>query len=58
MVLDYYQKNPNASQSLKGAIYEEKIISLIKSKMKIKVKNIDTKEAEKIITNFNKANTG
>ena len=26
--------------------------------MKIKVKNIDTKEAEKIITNFNKANTG
>ena len=57
MVLDYYQKNPNASQSLKGAIYEEKIISLIKSKMKIKVKNIDTKEAEKIITEFNKVTT-
>ena len=26
MVIDYYQKNPNASQSLKGSLYEEKII--------------------------------
>ena len=34
MVLDYYQKNPNASQSLKGSLYEEKIIELIKSKIK------------------------
>ena len=56
MVLDYYQKNPNASQSLKGSIYEEKIITLIKSKIKLEVKNIDTKEAEKIITEFNKPN--
>ena len=56
MVLDYYQKNPSASQSLKGSIYEEKIISLIKSKIKLEVKNIDTKEAEKIISEFNKPN--
>ena len=56
MVLEYYQKNPNASQSLKGSIYEEKIIDLIKSKMKIEIKNIDTQEAEKIISNFNKPN--
>ena len=54
MVLDYYQKNPNASQSLKGSIYEEKIISLIKSKIKLEVKNINTNEAEKIISEFNK----
>ena len=56
MVLDYYQKNPSASQSLKGSIYEEKIITLIKSKIKIEVKNINTKDAEKIISEFNKPN--
>jgi trigger factor len=56
MVLDYYQKNPSASQSLKGSIYEEKIITLIKSKVKLEVKNINTKEAEKIIAEFNKPN--
>jgi len=56
MVLDYYQKNPSASQSLKGSIYEEKIITLIKSKIKLEIKNINTKEAEKIISEFNKPN--
>ena len=54
MVLDYYQKNPSASQSLKGSLYEEKIIDLIKSKMKITSKEINSKEAEKIISEFNK----
>jgi trigger factor len=56
MVLEYYQKNPSASQSLKGSIYEEKIIDLIKSKIKLSIKDIDTKEAEKIISEFNKPN--
>ena len=56
MVLEYYQKNPSASQSLKGSIYEEKIIELIKSKIKLVIKNIDTKEAEKIISEFSKPN--
>ena len=55
MVLDYYQKNPSASQSLKGSIYEEKIITLIKSKIKLETKNINTKEAERIISEFNKS---
>ena len=54
LVLDYYQKNPAASQSLKGSLYEEKILNLIKSKIKLINKEIDSKEAEKIITNFNK----
>ena len=54
MVLDYYQKNPHASQSLKGSIYEEKIISLIKSKIKLTTKTVNTKQAEKIISDFNK----
>ncbi len=56
MVLDYYQKNPSASQSLKGSLYEEKIINLIKTKIKLNSKEIDTKEAEKIISEFNKPN--
>jgi trigger factor len=56
MVLEYYQKNPSASQSLKGSLYEEKIIELIKSKINLTSKEIDTKEAEKIIAEFNKSN--
>ncbi len=56
MVLEYYQKNPSASQSLKGSLYEEKIIELIKSKIKLNSKEIQTKEAEKIISDFNKPN--
>ena len=54
MILDYYQKNPNASQSLKGSLYEEKIIELIKSKINLTSKEINTNEAEKIIAEFNK----
>jgi trigger factor len=56
MVLEYYQKNPSASQSLKGSIYEEKIIELVKSKIKLSTKEINSKEAEKIISEFNKPN--
>ena len=56
MVLEHYQKNPSASQSLKGSIYEEKIIFLIKSKIKLTSKEINVKEAEKIISEFNKTN--
>ena len=56
MVLEYYQKNPGASQSLKGSLYEEKIIELIKSKINLSSKEINIKEAEKIIAEFNKPN--
>ena len=56
LVLDYYQKNPSATQSLKGSLYEDKIIQLIKTKIKINTKEIDTKEAEKVISEFNKPN--
>ena len=54
MVLEYYQKNPSASQSLKGSLYEEKILNLIKSNINLDTKNINSKEAEKIISQFNK----
>jgi len=56
MVLEYYQKNPSASQSLKGSLYEEKILELIKSKINLSSKEVDIKEAEKIISKFNKPN--
>ncbi len=56
MVLEYYQKNPSASQSLKGSLYEEKIIDLIKSKINLTSKEINTKEAENIIAEFSKPN--
>ena len=35
MVMDYYQKNPSALASLRGALYEDKIIDLIKNKITI-----------------------
>ena len=44
---------PSAYQSLKGSLYE-KIIELIKSKINLTSKEINIKEAEKIITQFNK----
>jgi trigger factor len=55
MVFDYYQKNPSAAQTLKGALYEDKILSLFKSKIKLTKKNISAKDAEKIISDFNKS---
>ena len=54
MIFEYYQKNPNATQSLKSGLYEEKIIDFIKTKIKLVEKNLSTIEAEKIITDFNK----
>ena len=48
-ILEYYQKNPSAATSLRGFIYEEKIINLIKQKSKQTKKTISIKEAEEII---------
>jgi len=48
-ILEYYQKNPTATTSLRGSIYEEKIINLIKQKSKQTKKTISIKEAEEII---------
>ena len=48
-ILEYYQKNPSAAVSLRGSIYEEKIINLIKQKSKLLKKTISLKEAEEII---------
>ena len=48
-VLEYYQKNPSAAASLRGSIYEEKILNLIKKKSKQTKKIITSDEAEKIL---------
>jgi len=49
MVMDFYQKNPSAIASLKGTVYEDKIINLIKEKAKVNKKEISKGEAEKIL---------
>ena len=49
MVMDFYQKNPSALSSLRGTVYEEKILKLIKEKAKANKKEITKDEAEKIL---------
>ena len=49
MVMDFYQKNPSALSSLRGTVYEEKILKLIKEKAKPNKKEITKDEAEKIL---------
>jgi len=49
MVMEFYQKNPSALASLRGTVYEEKIIDLIKTKAKANKKEITKEEAEKIL---------
>ena len=53
-ITEYYQQNPSAVASLRGGIYEDKIISLIKKKARSTKKTISIKEAEKIILDQNK----
>jgi len=54
MVMEFYQKNPSALASLKGTVYEEKIIDLIKTKAKPNKKEITKEEAEKILKEHQK----
>jgi trigger factor len=54
MVMEFYQKNPSALVSLRGTVYEEKIIDLIKTKAKSNKKEITKEEAEKILKKHQK----
>ena len=54
MVMDFYQKNPSALASLRGTVYEEKILKLIKEKGKPNKKEISKEEAEKILKDAHK----
>ena len=49
MVKDYYEKNPSAIASLRGSIYEEKILAEIKKQTNANIKEISKEEAEKIL---------
>ncbi len=49
MVMDFYKKNPNALASLRGTVYEEKILNAIKQKGKSSKKEITKNEAEKLL---------
>jgi len=52
MVMEHYQKNPSAVASLRGVLYEDKIIELIKSKITLTKKSINLKKAEEILKSF------
>ena len=54
MVMDFYQKNTSAVSSLRGTVYEDKIINLIKEKAKPNKKEISKTEAEKILKDSQK----
>ena len=56
MVNEYYQKNPSALHSLRGSVYEEKIIDQIKKEAKINKREISKEEAEKILKQENEKN--
>ena len=52
MVMEYYQKNPSAVASLRGSLYEEKIIELVKKKISLNKKTLTTNEADAVIKSF------
>ena len=54
-ILEYYKKNPSATVNLRGSIYEEKIINLIKAKSKQTKKTISTNEAKRLIEEHHKS---
>jgi trigger factor len=48
-IRDYYKKNPSEITRLRGPIYEDKIVELVKSKAKITVKEVNKKELEDLV---------
>ena len=54
MVMEYYQKNPSAVASLRGSLYEDKILELIKSKINLSKRSVSLKEAEDLIKGLSK----
>ncbi len=52
-LMEYYQKNQSAVASLRGTIYEDKIIMHIKSKANVTKKQLTKTEAEKLLKEEN-----
>ena len=56
MVKEYYEKNPSALSSMRGSIYEEKIIEKIKENATVNKIEISKEQAEKILKEENEKN--
>ncbi len=56
IVREYYEKNPSAIDSIRGSIYEEKILNQIKKEASVNKKEISKNEAEKILKEENEKN--
>jgi len=49
-IREYYKKNPAELTKLRGPIFEDKVMSLIKEKAKVKVKSVTKDELQKIMS--------
>lgn len=49
-IREYYQKNPSELTKLRGPIFEDKVMNLIKEKAKTKVKSITKEELQSIMS--------
>ena len=47
-IFDYFKKNPSSIESIRGPIFEQKIVDNIVSKVKLKNEKIDIKKFEKL----------
>jgi len=47
-IIEYYQKNPNAIQQLRGSIIEEKVVDFILEKLSTEIKKLSLKEFDKL----------
>jgi trigger factor len=48
-IRDYYQKNPSEIKRLRGPIYEDKIVELVKSKARVTLKEVTKKELDELV---------
>ena len=47
-IFDYFKKNPSSVESIRGPIFEKKIVDLILSKTKLETKKISVKDFNKL----------
>ena len=55
-IIKYYKSNPDAMNSLKGPIFEDKVMKFIEDKAKISKKVIDTEELLKKLSDVEDKN--
>ena len=47
-IFEYYSKNPQASEGIKAGIFEDKVLNIILSKVKVKEKEVNASELTKV----------